>query len=110
MRVLRQCKVPQAKVMFFTIQRENIRPSNKEVNKAVIMLKLPDVYSQAINHYVYLSLTNTKSSVHLHALYCPALRTFTLRSDQLVICGQYFGSRENNTRHQKQHFKAHMNK
>jgi hypothetical protein len=26
-----------------------------------------------MNHYVFLSLTNSKSSVHLHALYSPAL-------------------------------------
>jgi hypothetical protein len=45
MRVLRQCTVSRAEVMFVTIQRENIRPSNKEMNKAVTMLKLPDVYS-----------------------------------------------------------------
>jgi hypothetical protein len=32
-------------VMFVTIQRENIRPSKKEVNKPVTMLKLSDVYS-----------------------------------------------------------------
>jgi hypothetical protein len=45
-----------------------------------------------MNHYVSLSLTNRKSSVHLHALYSPrtALRTFTSRWDKLVICGQYF--------------------
>jgi hypothetical protein len=44
-----------------------------------------------MNNYVSLSLTNSKSSVHLHALYSPriALRTFTPRRDQLVICGQY---------------------
>jgi hypothetical protein len=44
-----------------------------------------------MNHYVSLSLTKRKSSVHLHALYSPrtALRTFTPRRDQLVICGQY---------------------
>jgi len=44
-----------------------------------------------MNHYVSLSLTNRKSSVHLHALYSPrtALRTFAPRSDRLVICGQY---------------------
>jgi hypothetical protein len=43
-----------------------------------------------MNHYVSLSLTNRKSSVHLYALYSPrtALRTFTPRRDQLVICGQ----------------------
>jgi hypothetical protein len=44
-----------------------------------------------MNHYVSLSLNNRKSSVHLNALYSPrtALRTFTPRRDQLVICGQY---------------------
>jgi hypothetical protein len=43
-----------------------------------------------MSHYVSLSLTNKKSSVHLYALYSPrtALRTFTPRRDQLVICGQ----------------------
>jgi hypothetical protein len=55
--------------MFVTIQRENISPSKKEMNNAVTMLKLPDVYSLAMNHYVFLSLANRKSSVHLHALY-----------------------------------------
>jgi hypothetical protein len=34
-----------AEVMFVTIQRENIRPSKKETNKAVTMLNLPDVCS-----------------------------------------------------------------
>jgi hypothetical protein len=32
-------------VLLVTIQRENIRPSKKEMIKAVTMLKLPDVYS-----------------------------------------------------------------
>jgi hypothetical protein len=45
MRVLRQSTVPRAEVMFVTIQRENIRPSKKEMNKAVTMLKLLDVCS-----------------------------------------------------------------
>jgi hypothetical protein len=40
---------PRAEVMFVTIQRENIRPSKKEMNKAVTMLiikiKLPDICS-----------------------------------------------------------------
>jgi hypothetical protein len=45
MRVLRQYTVTRAEVMFVTIQRENIRPSKKEMNKAVTMLKLPDVCS-----------------------------------------------------------------
>jgi hypothetical protein len=44
-RVFRQCKVPRAEVMFVTLERENIRPSKKEMNKAVAMLKLPDVCS-----------------------------------------------------------------
>jgi hypothetical protein len=61
------------------------------MNKAVIMLKLPDVCSWAVTHYVSLSLTCRKSSVHQHALYSSltALRTFTPRRDQLVIWGQY---------------------
>jgi hypothetical protein len=42
---MRQCKVLQAEVMFVAIQRENIRPSMKEMNKVVTMLKLPDVCS-----------------------------------------------------------------
>jgi muramidase (phage lysozyme) len=77
--------------MFVTIQHEKINPTKKEMNKAVTMLKLPDVCSYAANRYVFLSLTNRKSSVHLHALYSPrtALRTFTPSRDQLVICGQY---------------------
>jgi hypothetical protein len=37
------------------------------MNKAVIRSKLPDVCSWAVNQYVSLSLTNSKSSVHLHA-------------------------------------------
>jgi hypothetical protein len=37
-RVLRQCKVSRAEVMFVTLQRENIRPSKKDMNKAVTML------------------------------------------------------------------------
>jgi hypothetical protein len=43
-----------------------------------------------MNHYVSLSVTNRNSVVHLHALYSPhtALRTFTPRTDQLVICEQ----------------------
>jgi hypothetical protein len=45
MRVLRQCKVTRAEVMFVTIHRENIRPSKKEINKAVTMFKLSDVCS-----------------------------------------------------------------
>jgi hypothetical protein len=44
-----------------------------------------------MNRHVSLSLTNRKSSVHLHALYLPrtALWMFTLRGDQLVTFGQY---------------------
>jgi hypothetical protein len=37
--------VTLAEVMFVTIQRENIRHSKKETNKAVTMLNLPDVCS-----------------------------------------------------------------
>jgi hypothetical protein len=91
MRVLRQCTVSRAEVMFVTIQCENIRLSKKDMNEAVTMFsKAPDVCSLQ-NHDVYLSLTNRTSSVHLHDLYYPrtALRTFTPRNDQLVICGQF---------------------
>jgi hypothetical protein len=35
------------------------------------MLKLPDVCNYDVHYYVSLSLTNRKSSVHLHALYSP---------------------------------------
>jgi hypothetical protein len=54
--------------------------------------KLSDVCSYAMNRYVSLSLTNRKSSDHLHTLYfpCTVLWTFTPHRDQLVICGQYF--------------------
>jgi hypothetical protein len=45
MEVLAAGMVPRAEVMFVTIQRENIRPSKKEMNNAVTMLKLPDVCS-----------------------------------------------------------------
>jgi hypothetical protein len=40
---MRQCTVSRAEVMFVTIQRENIFPSKKEMNKSVTMLKLADV-------------------------------------------------------------------
>jgi hypothetical protein len=45
-----------------------------------------------MNHCVSLSLNNMKYSVHLHAFYSPrtAIRMFTPRRDQLVICRQYF--------------------
>jgi hypothetical protein len=43
MRVLRQYKVPRAEVVFVTIQRENILPSKKDINKSDTMLKLSDV-------------------------------------------------------------------
>jgi hypothetical protein len=41
MRVLRQCTVPRAEVMFVTIQRESIRPSKKEMNKVLQCLNCP---------------------------------------------------------------------
>jgi hypothetical protein len=40
------------------------------MNKAVTM---PDVCSWAMNYYVFLSLTNMKSSFHLYAVYSPTL-------------------------------------
>jgi hypothetical protein len=60
----------------------------KERNEQV--MNMLDVCS-AMNRCVSLSLTNRKSSVHLHALCSPrtAVRTFTARWDQHVICGQY---------------------
>jgi hypothetical protein len=87
MRVLRQCKAPRAEIKSVTIQRENFRPLKKEMNKAWTC----PMFAVSMNHYVSLSLTSRKSSVHLHTLYSPhtALRTFTSRRDQLVICGQY---------------------
>jgi hypothetical protein len=44
-----------------------------------------------MNHYVTLTLTNRKSSVHLHALYSPhtALRMFKPRRDHLMVCLLY---------------------
>jgi hypothetical protein len=45
MRVLRQCMVSRAEVIFVTAQHENIRPLKKEINKAVTMLKLLDVFT-----------------------------------------------------------------
>jgi hypothetical protein len=45
MRVLLQRTVLRTEVMFVTIQRENIHPSKKEMNKYVTVLKLPDVCS-----------------------------------------------------------------
>jgi hypothetical protein len=42
---LAECTVPRPEVMFVAIQRENIRPSKKEINKAVTMLIMPDVCS-----------------------------------------------------------------
>jgi hypothetical protein len=41
--ILRQCTVSRENVKFVTTQRENIRPSKNKMNKAVKMLKLPDV-------------------------------------------------------------------
>jgi hypothetical protein len=83
----------RAEVILVITQRENIRPSKREMNKAITMqYELPDVCSYAMNNYVSLSLNSRKSSVHLHALYSPriTLRTFTPRRDhQLVICGLY---------------------
>jgi hypothetical protein len=55
------------------------------------MFKLPDVCSLAMNHYVFLSLTSRKSSIHLHDLNSPstALKTFTPRRYQFMKFGQY---------------------
>jgi hypothetical protein len=37
--------VPRVELMIVPIQHENIRPSKKEMNKAVPTLKVPDVCS-----------------------------------------------------------------
>jgi hypothetical protein len=58
----------RSNVRYYTM--EIIRPSKKEMNKSVTM---PDVCSLAMNYYVFLSLNNSKSSVHLYALYSPTL-------------------------------------
>jgi hypothetical protein len=50
--VLRYCTVPRAEVIFVTMQRKNIRPSKKEINKSVKVRMLPDVCSYAMNHHV----------------------------------------------------------
>jgi hypothetical protein len=42
--------------MFITIQSEYIRPSKKEMNKAITIFKLPDNLSYAMNYYVPLTL------------------------------------------------------
>jgi hypothetical protein len=94
MRVLRQYKVPRAEVMFVTIQRENIRPSKIEMNKAVTMLPYCPMFA------VMLWITTSPyrwpvRSFPSTCLLCTpppprtALRTFTPRRNQLVICGQY---------------------
>jgi hypothetical protein len=41
MRVLRQCKVPRAEVMFVTIKRKNIRPSKKKWTMLLQCLSCP---------------------------------------------------------------------
>jgi hypothetical protein len=65
----------------------------KERNEQGCLLQCLNCPMFAVRLWItkFLSLTNRKSSVHLHALYSPrtALRTFTPRRDQLVMCGQY---------------------
>jgi hypothetical protein len=88
--------------MFFTIQRENILPSKKEINKAITMLitRKCALTLQNSNCPIFaLKLWITTSPYRwpigslpsTYALYSPrtALWTFTPRRDQLVICGQY---------------------
>jgi hypothetical protein len=73
-----------AEVMFVTIQRENIHRSNKEINKAVTMLKLSDVCTTSPYRWLIASLPST-------CMLCSprtAVRTFTSRRDQLMICGE----------------------
>jgi hypothetical protein len=86
MRVLRQCKVPRAEVMFVTVQSEKIRPSKKELNKpwkcpmfAVRLWITPSPYRWPIGSLPSTCILCTPGIV---------LRTFTPRRDQFVICGQ----------------------
>jgi hypothetical protein len=70
MRLLRQCTVPWAEVMFVSIQRENIRHPNKKWTRLLQYLNSP-MFAVMLWITVSLSLANRKSSVHLHALYPP---------------------------------------
>jgi hypothetical protein len=86
MRVLRQCKVPRAKVMSVTIQRENIRPSKKEMNKSVTMLPSCPMFS------VRLWITTSPYRwpvVNLPSTCMLCTKDLAHRRVQLVICGQY---------------------
>jgi hypothetical protein len=105
MRFLRQCKVPREEVMFVTIHRGNIRPSKKEMNKAVTMLKLPMFVGRlrittSLYRWPIGSLPSTCMVLHT------ALRTFIPRRDQLVICGYYFGDI---SLHKSQQYELHRN-
>jgi hypothetical protein len=91
MRVLRHCKVPWAEIMFVTIQRENIRPLNKEMNKAVTSVTNCPMF--AVRLCITMSpyrwpIGSLPTTFMLLGLLLTALRTFTPRRDQLVICGQ----------------------
>jgi hypothetical protein len=88
-RVLRQCKVPRAAVIFITIQRENVRYSKKQINKAVTMRNCPMF---AVRLWITTSLYHWPTgSLPSTCMVCtpPIAMTFTPRMDQLVICGQY---------------------
>jgi hypothetical protein len=55
MRVLRQYTGPRAEVLFVTIQRENMRPSKKEINKAIVTM-LPNFPMFAVGLWITTSL------------------------------------------------------
>jgi hypothetical protein len=87
MRVLRQSKVPRAKVIFVTIQRENIRPSKKEWTRLLQFLNCPMF---AVRLWITTSPCRWPiRSLPTTYMLCtsPSLRTFTPRRVQLVICG-----------------------
>jgi len=49
-------------------------------------LKLPDVCSLAMNHYVSLLLTNRKSSVHLNALWTVPAQSSQFHGNLIYVC------------------------
>jgi hypothetical protein len=69
MRVLLQCTFPRAEVVLVTIQRENIRTSMKWT-RLLQCLTCP-MFAVMLWITTSVSLTNRKSSVHLHARYPP---------------------------------------
>jgi hypothetical protein len=75
-----------AEVMFVIIQRENICPSKKEMNKAGTMLKQPDVCSWlSITTSLYRWPIGSFPSTCMLGTARTALRMFTPRRDKLAI-------------------------